>query len=113
VIAIESEREFGLSVMEQLDRANRGEGLPPNVVDQAKARGAFEGFTAAYAGGAFPVQGWWSATLAGNSLELRFHYLKLDGTLEAIYQVAYTPQRGWAPAKLGAKTTRSAAELVE
>lgn len=104
---------FDLALMEQLDRANRAEGLPPNVVDQAKARGAFEGFTAGYAGGAFPVQGWWSATLAGNSLELRFHFLKLDGSLEPIYQVSYTPQRGWAPTKLGAKTTRTAAELVE
>ena len=104
---------FDLSLMEQLDRWNRAEALPPQVVDQAKARDSYEGFTGAYNGGAFPVQGWWTGTLDGDSLRFTFHYLKLDGTFEDIYQIELRGTDGWAPKKLTKAAARSTAELVE
>lgn len=104
---------FDLTLMDQLDRVNRAEGLPPQVVDQAKARDSFEGFTGAYNAGAFPVQGWWTGTLRGDTLRLAFRYLKPDGSFEEVYQIEHRGADGWAPKKLTTKAPRSTAELVE
>ncbi len=104
---------FDITLMDQLDRVNRADGLPPQVVDQAKARDTYEGFTGAYNGGAFPVQGWWTGSLRGDTLRLGFRFLKSDGSFEEIYQIEYRGSDGWAPKKLTTKAPRSTAELVE
>ncbi len=90
---------FDLALLDQLDRWNRDYGLPDTVTDEAKARGQFEGFTAAYNARQFPVAGWWEMTINGSVMVLDFHYRKLDGSFANIYRVQHQPQVGWIPSR--------------
>ncbi len=92
---------FDLALLEQMDRWNRDHGLPDAVVDEAKARGSFEGFTAAYNARQFPVAGWWSMRVDGGVMVLDFHYRKLDGTFANIYRLQHQPEIGWIPSRPG------------
>jgi hypothetical protein len=105
------ETQFDLALMDQLDRWNRSNGLPPNVADEAKARDAFEGFIGTYNPAGFPVQGWWAGTVERDRLSLRFRYLRLDGTVEEIYTVAFSEKEGWRPSRPPKAKTPQSEEL--
>lgn len=90
---------FDLAVLDQLDRWNRDHGLPDVVIDEAKARGQFEGFTAAYNARQFPVAGWWEMRIDGSVMVLDYHYRKLDGSFVNIYRAQHQPEVGWIPSR--------------
>ncbi len=90
---------FDLALLDQVDRWNRDVGLPEVAVDEAKARGTFEGFTAAYNARHFPIAGWWTMKLDGGVMVLDFHYRKLDGSFANIYRVQHQPEVGWIPSR--------------
>jgi hypothetical protein len=90
---------FDLAVLEQLDRWHRDHGLSDTVLDEAKARGQFDGFTGAYNARQFPVAGWWTMRVDGGVMVLDFHYRKLDGSFANIYRLQHQPAVGWIPSR--------------
>lgn len=90
---------FDLALLDQMDRWHRDHGLPEAAIDEAKARGSFEGFTAAYNARHFPVAGWWTMRVDGGVMVLDFRYRKLDGTFANIYRVQHQPEVGWIPSR--------------
>jgi hypothetical protein len=90
---------FDLAMLDQLDRWNRDHGLPEAVIDEAKARGSFEGFTAAYNARHFPIAGWWSMTVDGGVMVFDYHYRRLDGEFVNVYRLQHQPEEGWIPSR--------------
>jgi len=90
---------FDLAMLEQMDRWHRDHGLPDVAVDEAKARGTFEGFTAAYSARHFPIAGWWTMRVEGGVMVLDFHYRKLDGSFLNVYRLQHQPAIGWIPSR--------------
>lgn len=90
---------FDLAMLDQLDRWNRDVGLPEVAIDEAKARNAFDGFTAAYNARHVPVTGWWEMRVEGSLMVLDFHYRKLDGTFVNAYRTQLRPETGWMPSR--------------
>jgi hypothetical protein len=90
---------FDLAMLDQLDRWNRDHGLPEAVIDEAKARGAFDGFTAAYNARHFPIAGWWSMRVDGGVMVFDYHYRRLDGEFVNVYRLQHQPEVGWIPSR--------------
>jgi len=90
---------FDLALLDQMDRHHRDVGLPEVAIDEAKARGSFDGFTAAYNARHFPVAGWWSMKVDGAVMVLDFHFRKPDGTFATIYRTQHQPGVGWIPSR--------------
>ena len=90
---------FDLALLDQMDRWHRDVGLPDVAIDEAKARGSFDGFTAAYNAKHFPVAGWWSMKVDGAVVVLDFHFRKPDGTFATIYRMQHQPGVGWIPSR--------------
>lgn len=86
---------FDLALLREFDRWAEARTFPETVVDRAKARGSYEGFTGEYDGGSFPNQGWWSVALVGDALKLQYRTLGPDGTLGKAYGAQYDPKDGW------------------
>lgn len=90
------EAMFDLALMNEFDAAIGPKAISERLVDQAKARGEFEGFTGAYDGGVFPVQGWWVVTIEGKSMSATFRMRRHDASFRDVYRVTYTRKGGWA-----------------
>ena len=90
---------FDLALLDQMDRWHRDVGLPEAAIDEAKARGSFEGFTAAYNARSFPVAGWWSMKVEGPVMVLDFHFRKPDDSFATIYRTQHQPGVGWIPSR--------------
>ena len=91
---------FDLALLDALDRWSYDNELPETVIDQAKARGSYEGFTGGFDPKHFPVHGWWSMTLNGPTASLVFHHRRPDGRFAEIYKASFDPGNGWRGAKL-------------
>lgn len=69
--------------------------FPDRVIDQAKARGSWEGFTAELDGGHFPVHGWWIVTLDDSDMQITFRIRRHDGTYHDSYTTRFSDAKGW------------------
>ncbi len=92
---VQLEPLFDLSLLGALDKWNRDHDVPEVVVDQAKARGSFEGFTGAYDPRGFPTHGWWQLMVSGEVLRLYFRLRLPDGSFQTIYGQTFTAEKGW------------------
>ncbi len=97
---VQLEPMFDLALLDALDRWNAEQALPDIVIDQAKAKGSYEGFTGGYDPKHFPIHGWWSVTLNGPTATLVFHHRRHDGQFAEIYKASFDPGNGWRGAKL-------------
>lgn len=86
---------FDLALMGALDAESRRTELAPVLLDQAKARGSFQGFTGAYAPAALPVTGWWQVSVYGETLDLLFRFRAPDGSFVDLYRLSLDPKDGW------------------
>lgn len=91
---------YDLALLDALDRWNAENELPDIVIDQAKARGSYEGFTGGFDPKHFPVHGWWQVSLNGPTATLVFHHRRPDGQFADIYKASFDPGNGWRGAKL-------------
>jgi hypothetical protein len=96
---LQLEPVFDLALMTALDIEARRIELPPVLVDQAKARGSYAGFTGAYAPAALPVTGWWQVSVYGETLDLLFRFRAPDGTFTDLYRLTLDPKDGWKPSR--------------
>lgn len=87
---------FDLALMGELDRLASTSEVPEAVIDKARARGSWETYTPRYDGDAFPVQGWWIATLQGPYLTLTYRARRADGTFTDLHSIRRGPRGGWA-----------------
>lgn len=97
---VQLEPMFDLALLDALDRWNAEQELPDIVLDQAKAKGSYEGFTGGYDPKHFPIHGWWSVSLNGPTAALVFHHRRPDGQFAEIYKASFDPGNGWRGAKL-------------
>jgi hypothetical protein len=96
---VQLEAIFDLALMEALGRWNRANELPEQVMDEAKARDTFKGFTGAYDGQHFPTYGWWQVTAYGGSLDLIFHFRAPSLEFRDIYRLHFDEEKGWRPSR--------------
>ncbi len=86
---------FDFEMLKEFDKWVEDLGFPDRVVDQAKARGSWDGFTAELDGTHFPIQGWWIVTLDDDELELTFRIRRHDGTFHDTYSTRFDDSKGW------------------
>jgi hypothetical protein len=85
-----------LGLIGELDSWAADEGrIPEAVLDKAKARGSWEGFTGVLDGDAFPVQGWWQVDLKDDRMQVGFRVRHYDGTFRDVYKVRFDRSKGW------------------
>ena len=92
---VQLEPMFDLALMQALDRWNRQAELPGVVMDEAKARDSFKGFTGAYHPEHFPTYGWWQVTTYGETLDCIFRFRSPSGEFRDIYRLHFEPKKGW------------------
>jgi hypothetical protein len=97
---VQLEPMFDLSLMQALDRWNRQHELPGVVMDEAKARDSFKGFTGAYHPEHFPTYGWWQVTAYGETLDCIFRFRMPSGEFRDIYRLHFEPKKGWKASRL-------------
>lgn len=97
---------YDLQLLKAFDKAVEVRGIAETTVDHAKARGSYQGFVGEYEARAFPVAGWWSVSVAGDSMTLDFRMWDADGvsesgngTMTTPYHADWTSKEGW---KIGA-----------
>lgn len=93
---VQLEPRFDVALMRALDAYDREVQLPPVVLDEARAKGSFEGFTGTYDAANFPVQGWWQVAVLGPTLRVSFRHRLPDGAFEDRFRIWYDPGNGWA-----------------
>ncbi len=96
---VQLEPIFDLALMKALDRRARQVELPGVVVDEAKARDSFQGFTGAYHPEHFPTYGWWQVTAYGGTLDFIFHFREPSGEFREIYRLHFDEKSGWQPSQ--------------
>jgi hypothetical protein len=92
---LQLEPVFDMAMLEAMDGWNAVHPLPPIAIDEARARGSFQGFTGAYAGAHFPTYGWWNVELDGDRARLDFKLFLGDRSLRHIYSLSYEEKQGW------------------
>ncbi|MBN2799689.1 MAG: hypothetical protein JXX28_11130 [Deltaproteobacteria bacterium] len=85
---------FDLALLSALDRWDEAQPLGGGVLDAAKGRGSWEGFTAQIDGAAVPVRGWWTVTLDGDTASVGFRMREPAGYRD-LYTLGWTPSGGW------------------
>ncbi|MDP6933341.1 MAG: hypothetical protein QGG40_10515, partial [Myxococcota bacterium] len=86
---VQLEPLFDVALQGALDQWHSISPMPEPVLDEAKARGTFEGFTGVYSAKHFPVRGWWSVRLEDGRMAVSFRHLNGAGNLATIYTVSY------------------------
>lgn len=86
---------YDLALLRQFDAWASAMGFPETVVDRAKARGSYEGFTGELDAKSFPNQGWWGVTLVGERLRVRYRTADPTGAFQEAYHADYDPKEGW------------------
>ncbi|MEL6347819.1 MAG: metallophosphoesterase [Myxococcota bacterium] len=88
---------FDVSLLKSMDGWSEANPIPENILDEARATGSFEGFTGVIDAKAFPTYGWFSLTVAEDSIQIGLRHRLPDGTIEDRYRVKYTEDSGWLP----------------
>jgi hypothetical protein len=86
------------ALQKEFDR--RSDTFSEDVIDQARGRGAWEGYIPRFDGAAFPIQGWWAVEIVGSTITLRFRMRRDDGTFFDAYAIQRGQSGGWTPASL-------------
>lgn len=98
---IQLEPIFDVKLQMAFDAQAQAKAFPEAVIDKAKARGSWEGFTATYDPTYFPLYGFWTVTITGADLYAEFVAWQPDGSFEEIYRVDYVDGDGWIAGKSG------------
>ena len=98
---IQLEPIFDVKLQMSFDAQAQAQAFPETVVDKAKARGSWEGFTASYDPTYFPLYGFWTVTITGADLYAEFVAWQPDGSFEEIYRIDYVDGDGWIAGKSG------------
>ena len=96
---LQLEPMFDLALMQALDRRDRQDALPEVVIDEARARNSYAGFTGAYDPEHFPTYGWWQTTVYGETLDCIFRFRTPSGQFRDIYRLHFDPRSGWKPSR--------------
>ncbi len=99
-IDVQLDPMFDLALIDGLDRWVADHEVPDTVIDQAKARGSYEGFTGGFDPKHYPIHGWWTVSLNGPTASLIFHQRRMDGVFADVYKASFDPGNGWRGAKL-------------
>lgn len=98
---------FDLQLIKSFDRTVDALGLAETVIDHAKARGSYEGFVGEYESRGFPIAGWWSVSVAGDTMGLDFRMWNPASAgaddsgaggasvIASIYRADWTAKDGW------------------
>ncbi len=93
---------YDLQLIKGFDKAVDARHLAETVVDRAKARGNYAGFVGEYEGHGYPIAGWWSASIGGDTLGLDFRMwdpgaedATAAAALSTIYHMDWDAKDGW------------------
>lgn len=92
---VQLEPIFDLALIKEFGRWAETRAFPQNIIDKARGDGSYEGFTAEYDAGYFPIQGWWDIGLGKGDASLSFRMRGEDGELQDRYVIQYTLKDGW------------------
>ncbi len=92
---VKIETIFDLALMREFDRWAEPRKFSQNVVEHAKADGAYKGFEGVYDAHSFPVIGWWNVAIEGRTLAVTFRILGDDDRLKDVWTGQYEGKAGW------------------
>lgn len=87
---------YDLALLREFDAWAAAREFPATVVDRAKARGSYEGFTGEFDAKHFPNQGWWAVSVVGTDLRVQFRSQDPTGAFKVVWTAAYDPKDGWS-----------------
>jgi hypothetical protein len=93
---IQLETRFDLALQGAFEKEAVRSSIPEDVLDHAKAKGEWEGFTGAYDAKYFSLYGYWLVEIKGEVLEATYRILLPDGTMQDLYTISYTGE-SWRP----------------
>ena len=85
---VQLEPFFDLKLQADFDEAAKDDGIPEAIIDKAKAKGTWEGFTAAYDPKYFPLYGYWMVSITGDDLAASYRMYD-DGDFKEVYRIDF------------------------
>jgi hypothetical protein len=89
---------FDVAILKSLSRWAEDHTVPENVIDQARADGAYEGFRGIVEARHMPTHGWFQVDIEGESVLVTFRHRLPDGRIERRYAARFSSSSGWIPA---------------